>query len=202
MPDATPPDRRSSVPGHARDRLSIGNLLTLIAGVAVSLWLFTPALRELAQGGPGGGPGGVGFVASPFAFLPIVVLLGGLSCVGVPLLVLERARRRRDPAWGEGRTLWFATGLASWLLWPPVIARRAAGSTSAGVSEQCYIYGTPLMALYMVWALWAGGRLRRARRRRAIRRSWRERFGLILGALWACTGLYLLGWIYATDFRR
>ena len=183
-----------------RQRFHLGEGMALTAGVAVSLWLFTPALRESFQGGSQ--PRDFNLLASPWAFLPIIIVLGGLSCVGVPLLLIERARRRRDPAWGEGRTLWFATGAASWLLWPPVIARRATGSNINGVSEACYVYGTPLMALYMVWALWAGGRLRRSRRRRLAKRSWRERFGLILGALWACTGLYLLAWLYAMDWRR
>ncbi|GIW87978.1 MAG: hypothetical protein KatS3mg108_2302 [Isosphaeraceae bacterium] len=183
-----------------RQRFHLVEGMVLIAGIAVSFWLFTPALRENFLGE--GQPRGINLLASPLAFLPIVIVLGGLSWVGVPLLLIERARRRRDPAWGEGRILWFATGSASWLLWPPIIARRATGSNINGVSEVCYIYGTPLMALYVIWALWAGGRLRRNRRRRLVRRSWRERFGLILGALWACTGLYLLAWIYAGDWRR
>jgi hypothetical protein len=57
------------------------------------------------------------------------------------------------------------------------------------------------MALYVVAALAAGGWLRRSRRRR-LRRSWHERFGLALGLFWACTGLYVLALLYAEDLKR
>jgi hypothetical protein len=184
------------------ERFHLGEGMALIAGLAVALWLFAEPLKQTMA---------LGRAEPPFfhqidsgIFLVVVVLLGGLSCVGVPLLMAERRRRRR-PAWGEGKTLWFATGLSSWLLWPPIVQRRVTGSSSSvsGMSEACYLYGTPLMALYMVWALWAGGRLRRNRRRRQAARSWRERFGLILGLCWACTGLYLLALIYRQEiFRR
>jgi hypothetical protein len=63
----------------------------------------------------------------------------------------------------------------------------------------CYFYGTPLMALYVTIALLAGGWLRRPRRRRRARRSWTETFGLLLGLVWACTGLYVLATIYHGD---
>ena len=58
------------------------------------------------------------------------------------------------------------------------------------------------MALYMALALWAGRSLRRRKRRRRVL-GWQERFGLILGLAWACTGLYLLSMFYRIDlFRR
>jgi hypothetical protein len=59
------------------------------------------------------------------------------------------------------------------------------------------------MALYVTIALHAGGWLPLRRRRRHRPRSWTETFGLLLGLLWACTGLYVLGLIYHDDlFRR
>jgi hypothetical protein len=76
-----------------------------------------------------------------------------------------------------------------------------------GSATICFAYGTPLMALYVTIALLLGGGFRRRRRRRlfqgrAVRqRSWMETFGLVLGLLWAGTGLYVLALIYFDDFR-
>ena len=53
----------------------------------------------------------------------------------------------------------------------------------------------------MTFALLAGGSFRRSGRRR-IRRSWQEIFGLLLGLLWACTGLYLIALFYVDDFQK
>jgi hypothetical protein len=70
------------------------------------------------------------------------------------------------------------------------------------MSEVCWFYGTPLMAVYVGLALLTGGRLRRVRRR-SLWRNWRERFGLLVGLAWAATGLYLLAMFYREDlFKR
>ncbi len=133
-------------------------------------------------------------------------LLGGLSLIGPPILLAERRRRLGRTRFGPGQVLWFSTGTASYLLWPPVIYRRlhmAPGVPPNGGSmgAVCYAYGTPLMALYVTIALIAGGWLRKGRRkRRAL--SWNETFGLILGLAWACTGLYVLELLYETDFSQ
>ena len=72
-----------------------------------------------------------------------------------------------------------------------------ANSTAAG----CFAYGTPLMAVYLTFAMLAGGWFRR-RRRGAMARSWSERFGLILALAWACLGLYVLSIFYREEFER
>ena len=69
------------------------------------------------------------------------------------------------------------------------------------MSESCYLYGTPLMAVYVTLALLAGGWLGKRRRKR-LARSWQETFGLILGLVWACTGLYVLELLYEGDLIR
>jgi len=174
------------------DRLSIGLFMLLIAGAAFGLWLVLGQLRAArsVQGDQGG--------ESPW-LLGLVFVLGGVSLIGVPLLLIT-ARRR---PWGAGRILWFSSGTAAWLLWPPVAYHRVLG-TVAGPGPQdmsgvCFFYGTPLMAVYVSLALLAGGSFRRSRRRR-LRRSWQETFGLLLGLLWACTGFYFITLFYRTDF--
>jgi hypothetical protein len=183
----TPPD--AATPGR---RMHLGELMALVAGLAVGIWLVLP---------PGGRVPQMGLLEGGL-LLGIAGVLGGLSLVGPPLLLRDRLRRRRGARpgpWGAGRLLWFSSGTSAWLLWPPIVSRRALGGAfNDSESAVCFAYGTPLMALYVVAALSAGGWLRRSRRRR-MRRDWRERFGLLLGLLWACTGLYVLAMLYGED---
>jgi hypothetical protein len=171
--------------------LTILDLVILIAGLGVGFWL---AIGILGKGWP----------QSAEQWLTLVVfVLGGLSLVGPPLLL--RARRRRHARFRAGEVLWFCQGTAAWLLWPPVIVRhiQAKPGDPAGMAAACYVYGTPLTALYVTIALLAGGWLPlRRRRNRRHRRSFTETFGLMLGLAWACTGLYVLGLIYKDDLFR
>jgi hypothetical protein len=166
------------------ERLTILDLLLLVVGIAVGLWLFADGIRST----PAGEDRAAGIV---------VAVLGGLSVVGPPLLLWRRHRLRARLRLGE--LLWLCHGTASWLLWPPIIAHRIqgrpAGDTMAAI---CYFYGTPLMAVYVTTSLLAGGWIRP---RRGRRRPWRESFGLLLALAWACTGLYILSIIYRKDLR-
>jgi hypothetical protein len=173
------------------DRLSIGVIMLLIAGSALGFWLVLDQMRLP--------PDQVREVGPPW-LLAAIFVLGGFSLLGVPLL-LWTARRK---SWGAGRFLWFTSGTAAWLLWPPVVYHRVAGTGAPGqnsMSGLCFFYGTPLMAVYVTFALLAKGAFRRSQRRR-LRRSQQELFGLLLGLLWACMGLYLIGLFYFTDFSK
>lgn len=163
--------------------------MALIAGLSLGLWIILPEFRE-AQG-----------FGNPEAWFGLVPFsLGGLSLVGPPLLIW--ARRRTSRPWGPGSLLWCTQGMASWLLWPPIVFVRAKqGNLNHSTTAGCYLYGTPLMAIYMTSALVFGGWFRK-RRRRVMMRSWRERFGLGLALVWACFGLYVLSIFYREDFRR
>lgn len=192
-------------PSHQRqDRIRLGELMAFVAGLAVAFWLYARPLREAWSGIRIGGAGSEPFFSryDGFVWFMVVVVLGGLSVVGVPLLLRERLRKPPS-AWRAGKQLWFMHGTAAWLMWPPIIAQRVANPNSRGdsISEICYFYGTPLMAVYVVITLWTGGSLRRSRRKR-LKHSWRERFGLVLGLAWACTGLYLFAMYYRMDFFR
>ncbi len=172
-----------------RQRLTLLELMILVAGFALAAWLVAPEARA---------PSGNNEPES-WVFV-LVVLLGGLSAVGPPILLAELRRRRRR--WGAGKVVWFSQGIASWLLWPPVIYARARGDTMGHtMSGVCYFYGTPLMAIYVTAALLAGGWIRRGRGR-FRRLSWRDQFGLVLGMLWACTGFYVIYLLYRNDFER
>jgi hypothetical protein len=165
-------------------RPTILDLLLLVAGVAVGLWLFADGIRSTQAGEERA----AGFV---------VAVLGGLSVVGPPLLLWRRHRLRARLRLGE--VLWFCQGTASWLLWPPIVAHRIRGGPDGGsMAAICYFYGTPLMAVYVTTSLLAGGWIRP---RRGRRRPWRESFGLLLALAWACTGLYILSIIYREDLR-
>jgi hypothetical protein len=124
-----------------------------------------------------------------------VLLLGGLSLIGPPLL-LSTARKCR---WGAGRLIWFVQGIAAWLLWPPVIYLRASGIQAVSISETCFFLGTPLMALCVTLAVFASGYFRRSCRRR-LWRSWQENVGFLLGLAWDCAGLCLIWLNYRQDF--
>ena len=179
---------RTPDPARRADRLTLGVVMLLIAGVALGIWLILAETRSRTRNGEAGDR--IEAILYLFAFA-----LGGLALVGPPLL-LATARGR---PWGAGRLLWFAHGTAAWLLWPPVVYLRARGEGQNSTSAMCFLYGTPLMAVYVTLALLAGGHLRRSRRRR-IRRSWQETFGLLLGLAWACIGLYWITLFYRQDF--
>lgn len=161
-------------------RLAIWEISVLVAGLAVGIWLLSidPENREI----------------SPYGLL--IGVLGGASVVGPPLLLWER--RRRKSRWGPGEILWFSSGISAWLLWPPVaVARMRTVPVGPGsMAAHCFAYGTPLMAIYVGSALLFGGWIRRKGRSRRRRLSWRERFGLALGAAWAATGGYVLFLVY------
>jgi hypothetical protein len=167
--------------------MTIGSLLLLIAGGVLGFWLVLDVVRDGT--GPNDDP--------PWWLFVLVFVLGGLSLVGPPIILSSRPRR----PWLAGRFLWFTQGTAAWLLWPPVVYNRvdpAPGSMSA----MCFFYGTPLMAVYVTISLLFAGAFRRSRRRR-IRRSWQESFGLILSMVQAVVGWYLIGTFYIADiFRR
>jgi hypothetical protein len=158
------------------------DLMILIAGAAVGLWLVSNSLSD------------------DMSWLVVILgVLGGFSIVGPPILLWARRGHRRR--FGPGEIQWFSQGLASWFLWPPVIVARAGGGKFTDtMSGACYFYGTPLMAIYVGLSLLAGGWYR-PRRRRRRRYSWREQFGIVLALAWACTGLYMLSMIYRNDFK-
>ena len=179
------------------DPLTIRDLLVVVAGVGIALAVTRPIWTAPYQDQPGDP-----IQLVPVAVRVIVAILSGASFVGVPLL-LARWRRRRTP-WGPGKLAWFSQGTAAWLLWPPVVYYQLAaprGGSDPTWTSVCWLWGTPLMGLYITAAILAGGWFGRRGRRR-LKRSSREQFGLLLSCLWACTGLYFLGFLYWIDLFK
>ena len=179
-------------PSSRRRRVTIFELMVLIGGATFGLWLVRNDLAEFD-------------VANGDDWLVTVLgMIGGVALVGPPLILATRRRDRRR-RWGPGELHWFSQGMASWLLWPPIVVARARGGKFGDTTGAvCYFYGTPLMALFMMSALLAGGWLRPCRRRRPKRKpyTWRESFGLLLGTIYACTAGYVLFLIYRNDIFK
>ncbi len=175
-----------------RDRFGITQMLILVAGIAVAFRVMRPLMLQEYDGD-----------GDPIQMIPVflrvvIAILGGISLVGVPLLLLRRRDRTR---WGPGQMAWFAHGTASWLLWPPIVFWQLSGKSDGPWSIVCWLWGTPLMGIYVTASLLAGGWLRR-RGRHGLQRNWSERFGLLLACAWACTGLYLLSLLYWVDLFK
>jgi hypothetical protein len=188
-------------PRPDRRQASLGGLMLLLAGAGLGFWMISGDI-QVEFTGKGRSPlPNVFFGRWDSVLLMLAVgVLAGLSFMGAILLLVERWRHRR--VWHEGRLLWFTHGIATWLLAPPLIYHRSQGhSVGQTYSGVCLFYGTPLMAIYMTFALLGGGRFRRSHLR-MLSRSWKERFGLIIALAWACTGAYLLFLYYRSDFRR
>lgn len=173
--------------------LGLRDMFILLAGACVGLFVFRPML--LVEYDPeDGGP----IEVVPVAVRVVAAVLGGISLVGVPLLLL---RGHKSGPWGAGKLAWFAHGMSSWLLWPPIVVWQGSSGSRGPWSAICWLWGTPLMGIYVTASLVAGGWLGRRGRRR-LQRSWQEQFGILLACMWACTGLYLLYLLYSIDVLR
>src|SRR5437763_17215063 len=107
------------------DRLTVAMVMLLIAGAALGFSMIVDELRSAdlnAQRDARVGPWD--YIAS----LVAVFVLGGLSLVGPPLLLLRRTRR----PWGGGRIVWFAQGTSPSLVWPPVEYHRVVHGDGRG----------------------------------------------------------------------
>src|SRR5262245_27871264 len=118
--EPNPPGERSGrpsapTPPASRQRLGLREVMALVVGLAVGMWLMSPDFRAVPRDRE-----------TPLFLIGAAGLLGGLAIVGVPILLAERRRSRI--LWGPGKLLWFASGTAAWLLWPPVVFRRVKGA--------------------------------------------------------------------------
>jgi hypothetical protein len=168
-------------PSHvSRDRLTIGRLLILTAGVGLGLALCLPRPFDVQN-------------SEAWRALFTAALLG-VSLTG-PLFAL--ADRRDTITWGG--LFWFAQGLGVILMLPPMIAERFRQDSIRLSPFGCLAYVLPLMGLWFLLAAVASGLIRRRHWQSA---AWRDRFGLFLSACWAPLGCWILFEFYADAFFR
>jgi hypothetical protein len=172
--------------------------MVLIAGAAIGIWIAIVEFRSFRWEGMAHNwceESPLDSTASVAGFF-----LCGVSLMGPPL-VLSLARRR---PWGAGgRILWFAYGIAAYVLCPPAVYYHYQNSgvlisdvldwtaPSRADGGSVLLWCVPLMSLFVPASLIFGGWLRRSRRRR-MWRSWQGVFGMLLTLAWALLGLYIL----------
>jgi cytochrome bd-type quinol oxidase subunit 2 len=169
--------------------MHLAQVMALVAGLAVGIWI---GISREGRSAPDLNP----------VLMFVIFAAGGLALAG-PILILAERRRlgRCAGSVGVGRLLWFATGTAGWLMWPPIVYRRLTNRESMGMNQVCYFYGTPLMAVFL-WVTFGLSGWLRPRARRRFRKYWTERFGFWLGVVWFLLGGYLLGTMWWADLLQ
>ena len=159
----------SETPPHPpvrRDALTIGRILLLMAGVAVSITVFG-AEREKV--------------------LPVVnSAVIGLS-LPAPLFVL--AARRRQVALGPASLMAMALGIGALLLLPPAAAVLILSGKST--APMCLYYVMPQLSLWFLLAGLLTGQINRRLFDR-LQTPWVERYGYFLALLWSPLGIFHL----------
>jgi hypothetical protein len=168
-------------PAAPRDRLTIGRVMVLTAGVAIGLTVF----RERKSLNP---------ADIDWWRETATAVLIGLSLPGV----LYTTRWRRSGATtGLGSLLWLTLSLGSLLMVPPIIGaavlhKNELGSNSAGM---CLYYALPLVSLWFVLAVILSGHAPNGKW--SVQTGWSDWFGWRLGLVWSVLGVWLL-----VDFYR
>ena len=165
------------------DRLTLGRLLILVAGVLVGLRLFLEPMNENPN-----------YDGEYFRILYTGPLVG-LSLTG-PVILLANFRRVRP--FGAGRLLWFTQGIGVWLLLPPAVANVVDGGGKGDLAQACLYYCLPFVGLWFLLAAAVGGHLTRSQWRRSA--PWTERFGLYLGFAWIPLSIWVLWDVYHNAF--
>jgi|GEM_PF-3949223 len=185
--------------------------MALVAGLAVAFALFGELLRSDDN-------------KAAWHVWPLAIL-GGLS-LPMPWLITRRLRskHRRQGAttpptlmdWTPWEFLVTVQGWAAWMTWPPVMVMKWNGQKISDSTTYCtYFFGTPLMSLAVLAALiqargikglrqWARLGEADANPTRPARPPlpWTTTFAMILGALWALSGLHFVMRMVWEDWRR
>lgn len=166
-----------------RDRLTILRMLVIVTTIAIGVAVYGP---ERSKFDPE--------KIESWRFFYTSLLLG-MSLAG-PMFALVR---RRNYRLGAGGLLALTLGLGALVMMPPAIMMRSRnGSVENSTAFFCLYYCMPLMTLWYLAAMAAGGRLSRRSLSRVA--PWSERYGLILALLWSPLGLWLLWEVYCEAF--
>lgn len=160
------------------DRLTIGRLMLLTAGVAISLGILPlkVAASEL--------------VKVEFWLSLSTALLAGLS-LPAPWFTL---RHRGRQTLGPGGLFALTVGLGTLLLLIPVGIGRIRGSGQVDTPAGCMMYCMPLVSVWYVLAAAFSGHI--GRRLFHPNTPWTERYGFLLAALWTPWGVWHLVTMY------
>ena len=175
-----------NLPNRSDDKLTIGRLMVLMAGLGIGLVAFMPrdGSFDLAS-------------VDRWRELASASLIG----FSLPGVLYATRRRGRGPV-GLGGLLWLTLSLGTLLMLPPAVAGPllhdgTMGSNSAGM---CLFYVLPLLSLWFLLAALIAGRL--GRRHIRGRAAWTDRFGLYLGLAWSVLGAWLLVDFYRDAFFK
>lgn len=172
-------DVRLTAPRLSADRLTIGRLLLMTAGIAAGLALFLdPTTLSLDNG--------------EHVRMIFNAPLLGASLPGAWFVLSDRRARRRM---GIGGWMALSTSLGVILLAPAAAMVRFGGR---GPALGCIHYMIPLGMLYLLLSGVVTGRIRR--RSFGRRATFADRYGLWLGTLFAPIALSILWEIYSEAF--
>jgi hypothetical protein len=173
----------SSAHDDPMDRLTIGRLLILTAGVAVGMALFAPRFAS-----------GDLKIAQNWRLAAFSVIAG--LAISAPLFCLRRVVKKG--ALGVGGFFALATGLGVWLMLPAAViewfVRLRVPNTDAYQAGMCLFYVMPMIGL---WSL-LGGLVSGAFGRRLLSPAtpWIERYGFSMSLLWAPLGVWQVVDVY------
>jgi hypothetical protein len=191
---------------HARDRLSIGQLMILIAGAAIGVGLLP---LGAASHLPVFGPTGVSLQGLVIALYGTV---SGITMAAFVLLIANRLRARRT--WGPAAVCLFVAGLTAWLFLPMVAVSWIQASEAfepfslflrINLAHNPGAYA--LEAFYYFWpvaclGLFVGCSLSgRGPAWWTFQGWWAEWLGMWVMAVWAIPSLPILIGFFKTYFR-
>jgi hypothetical protein len=171
------------------DRLTIGRLLVLTAGVAAAMGLFTPQL----------GPEDLR-IADNWRWFAFTVIAG--LTIPAPLYCLRRVVEKG--ALGAGGFFALATGFGVWLMLPAAViewfVRLRVPDTNARQAGECLYFVMPMIGL---WSL-LGGLVSGAFGRRLVSPAtpWVDRYGFLLTLLWAPLGVWHVVDVYFDVLKK
>jgi hypothetical protein len=167
--------------------MSLATAMTLVAGVALGLWIFTSTKR-----------------ADPHLILPVhpdwrlndwrtwavgaYASLLGLAMAGSCVLLVGRFRKRQH--WRAGASALFAVGIASWLFTPMAALVRYRGDHDPEWLWTFFCVVLPVVSVFLLAANITGARC--YPRWWACEGWWAEWFGMWLLVALSLPGLYCL----------
>lgn len=159
------------------DRLTIGRIMLITAGIAVGLAAFIPE------------PGHIFDDAQNVRYFLNSILLGA----ALPGLIFILTRRRGGHRIGVGGWIALTASLGVLILLPPS-AGASRFHAGEGTGLLCLHYTLPLAMFFMLLAALVAGQLRW--RHLSRQAPWSERYGFYLAIAWLPISLWLLSDIY------